>query len=80
MKFSEQLKEFRDRLKFTQCDLAKKLKVTQGTISTWEKDICLPSIILVKKLIKIGNKKKENVDFLEARLQEIKHTRIKTND
>ena len=41
--FPEWLKDLRDRLGYTQSDLAKKLSVTRASVNAWEMGISAPS-------------------------------------
>ena len=41
--FPERLKDLRDRLGYTQSDLAKKLSITRASVNAWEMGISAPS-------------------------------------
>ena len=53
IKFSENLKLFRQAKSLTQNQLAKLLDVDQRTISAWEKGICEPSFQTLSRLCDI---------------------------
>ena len=47
------IKEYREKRGMTQSDVAKKLKVTQATISQYETGTRNPDVVTLKKLSKI---------------------------
>jgi DNA-binding XRE family transcriptional regulator len=51
------LKNIRVRLGYTQRSFAKRLRVTQGAISHWERGVSYPSIPLATKIAKLAEKK-----------------------
>ena len=62
--FGEKLKTARTQKGFTQYELAKKLKVTNGTISNWENNISKPDLDLLCNICGVLNVKADF--FLEA--------------
>jgi transcriptional regulator with XRE-family HTH domain len=48
------IRKFRDRMRFNQADLAKKLKVIQGNVSKWEAGKGTPSFSVARKLFEMG--------------------------
>ncbi len=50
------LKTIRLRMGLTQKQLGKRLRITQGAISHWEKGISYPSVIIAAKIVKLANK------------------------
>ncbi len=55
------VKNFREELKLSQSDFAKKLDVSRQTISSIERGIYQPTIILALKIAKVLNKTVEEV-------------------
>ena len=55
MNFCEQLKKIRKEQKISQIELAKKLGVTQQTVSQYEKEIIVPKVDVIIKLAQIFN-------------------------
>ena len=53
--FSEQLKKIRKEQKISQIELANKLRVTQQTVSQYEKEIIVPKVDVIIKLAQIFN-------------------------
>lgn len=55
------IKEFREKKKITQSDLAEIIKVKQNTISQWENDVRIPN---VKQAIKLAELLETTVESL----------------
>lgn len=53
--FGKRLREFRERKKFTQKEVAVKIGVSEQAVSKWENGICLPDIYNLKLLARILN-------------------------
>lgn len=51
------LKNIRLQLGLTQKQLAKRLRITQGAVSHWERGLSYPSISIAVKIAKIAYKK-----------------------
>ncbi|WP_196592957.1 helix-turn-helix transcriptional regulator [Pectinatus sottacetonis] len=49
------IKKYREKLKITQANLAKRMNVTQGAVVQWEAGICLPRADKLPMLAKILN-------------------------
>lgn len=47
------IKEFREKKKLSQNDIAKIMKVKQNTISQWENDIRIPNVLQAIKLSEV---------------------------
>jgi len=50
------LKNIRVRMGLTQKQLGKRLRITQGAVSHWERGLSFPSINIAAKITKIANK------------------------
>lgn len=59
--FPERLKDLRDRLGYTQSDLAKKLSVTRASVNAWEMGISAPS---TSWLVELSNLFHVTTDYL----------------
>ena len=59
--FPERLKDLRDRLGFTQSDLAKKLSITRASVNAWEMGISAPS---TSWLVELSNLFHVTTDYL----------------
>lgn len=53
--FGKRLREFRERKKFTQKEIAVKIGVSEQAVSKWENGICLPDIYNLKLLARVLN-------------------------
>ena len=51
--FGENLRKLRLNVNLTQEEVAEKLQITRQSISKWEQDIALPSIIFIVPIMKI---------------------------
>ena len=59
--FPERLKDLRDRLGYTQSDLAKKLSITRASVNAWEMGISAPS---TSWLVELSNLFHVTTDYL----------------
>ena len=59
--FPERLKDLRDRLGYTQSDLAKKLSITRASVNAWEMGISAPSTYW---LVELSNLFHVTTDYL----------------
>lgn len=50
------LKNLRIRLGLTQKQLGKRLRITQGAVSHWERGLSFPSVPIAAKIVKIAIK------------------------
>lgn len=53
MSISKKLKEARKASKMTQGEAAKKLGITNTTLSNWENDVSKPDVDMIKKICKL---------------------------
>ena len=71
------IREARQKRKWTQTELAKRLQVSQGTISFWERSIETPSldhlVELVKLMPEIFEKLAQQEANILARLYQLEH-------
>ena len=51
--FSERLKDLREKMNYTQSDLAKKLSITRSSVNSWEMGLSAPSTPFLVELAKI---------------------------
>lgn len=56
MKDNTKLKSLRLRMGLTQKQLGKRLRITQGAVSHWERGLSYPSITIAAKIVKMANK------------------------
>jgi DNA-binding XRE family transcriptional regulator len=54
MNKTEGIKNFRDRMRWNQAQLAKKVDLLQSTVSSWEKGKNVPSFHVARKLMEMG--------------------------
>ena len=59
--FPERLKDLRDRLGYTQSDLAKKLSITRASVNAWDMGISAPS---TSWLVELSNLFHVTTDYL----------------
>ena len=59
--FPDRLKDLRDRLGYTQSDLAKKLSITRASVNAWEMGISAPS---TSWLVELSNLFHVTTDYL----------------
>ena len=57
MNENELLKRIRIQLGFTQKAFGKRLKVSQGAVSHWERGVSYPSVPVADKIVKMAEKK-----------------------
>ena len=57
MKNNIKLKSLRVSLGLTQKQISKRLRITQGAVSHWERGLSYPSVNVAGKLVKIANKR-----------------------
>ena len=66
----ERIKELRKKNQLTQVDLAHKLNVTKGTVSTWETDSRKPNFETLDEMCELFN---VGMDYLMGRSDEPEH-------
>ena len=87
MKFSKRLNELRKKKGLTQEELAKRLFVTNKTISSWEADRTEPGLEMIVELTKIlecsigylvyGNNSKDNIETeIKIKLSELEYNKL----
>lgn len=57
------IKRLRQELELTQNEFAKKLGITQTTVSLWENGFQTPSVVSAHKMIKLGKEKKIKISL-----------------
>lgn len=67
MIYGSNLKKIRTRLGCSQVELAKKLKVNQVTVSSWETEVRHPSPRYVAKLISLAKAKGLEITYEDLR-------------
>ena len=67
--FPERLKDLRDRLGYTQSDLAKKLSITRASVNAWEMGLSTPTTQYVAAMAQLFHVSSDYMLGIENRIQ-----------